>query len=99
MKVEKGKVRVSFEYADIGLISQGGDPTQFLIAGDDHQFVSATAKIDGGTVVVSAKTIKNPVAVRFCWDNTSIPNLFNKEGLPVSSFRTDDWELDMNPTK
>ncbi len=96
MQVEKGKIRISFEYAQIGLISQGGDPKQFLIAGEDHKFFPATAKIDGGTVVVSAKEVKNPVAVRFCWDNTSLPNLFNKEGLPVSSFRTDSWELDMS---
>ncbi len=95
MQAEKGKIRVSFNYADIGLISQGGDPVNFLIAGDDKIFVPAVAKVDGNTVIVSAKTVKNPVAVRFCWDNISIPNLFNKEGLPVSSFRTDDWDLDM----
>lgn len=98
MTVEKGgKIRVSFDHAEIGLVNQGGDPNQFMIAGDDKKFVPAMAKIDGSTVVVSAKTIKNPVAVRFCWDNTSIPNLFNKEFLPVSAFRTDDWELEMNP--
>jgi sialate O-acetylesterase len=97
MQVEKGKVRISFDYAQIGLISQGGDPKQFMIAGEDRKFFPAVAKIDGGTVVVSAKEVKNPVAVRFSWDNTSIPNLFNKEGLPVSSFRTDDWEVDLSP--
>jgi len=99
MQGDKGKIRISFDYAQIGLISEGGDPTQFTIAGEDRNFVPAVAKIDGGTVVVSAKTVKNPVAVRFCWDNTSIPNLFNKEGLPVSSFRTDDWELDLSPVE
>ncbi len=97
MKVEKGKARISFEYGQIGLISHGGDPTQFMIAGDDKKFFPALAKIEGETVVVFAKEVKVPVAVRFCWDNTSIPNLFNKEGLPVSCFRTDEWELDMNP--
>jgi sialate O-acetylesterase len=96
MMLEKGKIRISFHYAEIGLISLGGDPAQFMIAGEDKKFIPAVAKIDGGTVVVSSKAIKNPVAVRFCWDNTSIPNLLNKEGLPVSSFRTDNWELDMS---
>lgn len=99
MQVEKGKARVSFEFGQIGLISHGGDPTQFLIAGEDKKFFPAMARIDGETVVVFAKEVKVPVAVRFCWDNTSIPNLFNKEGLPVSCFRTDAWELDMNPVE
>jgi sialate O-acetylesterase len=96
MQVDKGKAKILFEYAQIGLISHNGDPTQFTIAGEDRKFYPAVAKIDGGVVIVSAKEVKTPVAVRFCWDNTSIPNLFNKEGLPVSIFRTDDWELDMS---
>jgi sialate O-acetylesterase len=96
MQVEKNKIRISFEYAQIGLISEGGDPTQFQIAGEDQKFVPAIAKIDGGTVVVFAKEVKNPVAVRFCWDNLAVPNLFNKEGLPVTSFRTDHWDVDLS---
>ena len=96
MQVEKGKVRVSFSYAEVGLMSKGGDPTQFMIAGEDRKFFPAVAKIDGSMVVVSSKEVKNPVAVRFCWDNTTIPNLFNKTGLPVSCFRSDEWELDMS---
>ena len=47
MQVEKGKVRVSFSYAEVGLMSNGGDPTQFMIAGEDQKFFPATAKIDG----------------------------------------------------
>ncbi len=97
MQVEKRKVRVSFSFADVGLMSKGGDPTQFMIAAEDQKFFPATAKIDGSTVVVSSKEVKAPVAIRFCWDNTSIPNLFNKAGLPVSCFRSDSWPLDMSP--
>jgi sialate O-acetylesterase len=97
MVVDRNRIKISFEYASIGLISHNGDPTQFTIAGEDKKFYPAIAKIDGGTVIVSAKEVKVPVAVRFCFDNTSIPNLFNKEGLPVSIFRTDDWELDVTP--
>ena len=51
-----------------------------------------TAKIDGSTVVVSAKKVKTPVAVRFAWKKKFIGNS-RKEGLPVSSFRRDDWTL------
>jgi len=93
MKSEKGKIRISFDHVPSGLISKGGEPTEFMIAGDDQKFYPAKAKIEGGNVIVSAKEVKNPVAVRFGWKNESIPNLFSKEGLPVSCFRTDDWPI------
>jgi len=93
MKVEKSKVRISFDYVLTGLISKGGEPTEFMIAGEDKKFYPAKVKIDGNTVVVSAKEVKTPVAVRFGWRNDAIPNLFSKEGLPVSVFRTDDWAI------
>jgi sialate O-acetylesterase len=95
MNIEKGKIRVQFQNAPGGLISRGGEPTEFLIAGDDQKFYPAKAKIDGNSVVVSAKEVKIPVAVRFAWKNESIGNLFSKEGLPVSSFRTDDWVIEV----
>ena len=94
MKVEKSKIRIQFQNVPGGLVSRGGEPTEFLIAGDDQKFYPASAKIDGSTVVVSAKEVKAPVAVRFGWKNESMPNLFSKEGLPVSSFRTDDWVIE-----
>jgi sialate O-acetylesterase len=90
MKVEKDKIRITFDNVT-ALISRGGEPTEFMIAGQDKKFYPAKAKIDGNTVIVSAKEVKKPVAVRFAWGNGSIPNLFSKEGLPVSVFRTDDW--------
>jgi sialate O-acetylesterase len=93
MKIEKNKIRITFENAPNGLISKGGEPTEFLIAGEDQNFVPAKAKIDGSSVVVSSREIKSPVAVRFGWPNASVPNLFSKEGLPVSCFRTDDWPV------
>ena len=91
MTIEKNRLRIFFDHAPSGLRSNGGDPTEFLIAGDDQKFYPAKAKIDKATVIVSAKEVKNPVAVRFAWSNSSIPNLFSKEGLPVPSFRTDSW--------
>lgn len=92
MKVEKNKIRISFHHAENGLMAKGSDLTEFLIAGEDKKFYPAKAKIDKGTIVVSAKEVKNPVAVRFAWSNASIPNLFGKDGLPVPSFRTDAWD-------
>jgi sialate O-acetylesterase len=63
----------------------------FTIAGEDKSFVPADAKIDGDTVVVSSPTVANPAAVRFAWGDSVQDNLYNKEGLPASPFRTDDW--------
>jgi len=91
IKVEKNKVRILFNHADSGLQAKVGELTEFVIAGEDKKFYPAKAKIDKGTVVVSAKEVKKPVAVRFGWGNASIPNLFSKEGLPVPSFRSDSW--------
>jgi len=93
MKVEKNRIRIFFDYAENGLQAKGKTLTHFEIAAEDGKFVPAVAKIDGSTVVVEGKGIKNPVAVRFAWDNIAEHNLFNKEGLPASTFRTDDWEI------
>lgn len=92
MKIEKGRARIYFDNADNGLITKNGVPRDFYIAGDDKIFKPATAKVDGSTVIVWNKDIKNPVAVRFGFTNAAMPNLFSKEGLPVNTFRTDDWD-------
>ncbi|GAB3529746.1 sialate O-acetylesterase [Pontibacter brevis] len=93
MKVEGKKVRLFFDYAENGLVSKGKTLPNFEIAGEDQHFVKADARIEGNTVVVQAKSVKKPVAVRYEWSNTVEPNLFNKAGLPASSFRTDNWPM------
>jgi sialate O-acetylesterase len=92
LQVEKDKARVSIGNVVTGLKCSGKFPAKFLIAGDDQQFVPATAKIEGSSVLVSSVKVKNPVAVRFCFDDTSIPDVFSNEGLPLAPFRTDNWE-------
>ncbi|MDP3432741.1 MAG: sialate O-acetylesterase [Bacteroidota bacterium] len=91
MKVEKDKVRLTFSNAAAGLKSTGKTPLKFMIAGDDRKFVEATAKIDGNVVILSSKLVKTPVAARFCFDDTSMPDVFSNEGLPLAPFRTDTW--------
>jgi sialate O-acetylesterase len=91
MAIEKGKVKIDFSNADNGLMSKGDTLKGFYIAGSDKNFMPAMAKIRGNSVVVWNKNIKDPVAVRFDFTNTSLPYLFSKEGLPVNLFRTDDW--------
>ena len=65
---------------------------QFAIAGSDKKFVWAKAYIENDKVIVESDNVRNPVAVRYAWaDNPFGCNLYNKEGLPASPFRTDDW--------
>lgn len=92
MKVENNKIRIWFTNAENGIVSKGNIITGFYIAGNDKIFISAIAKIEENSVVVSNDKIKDPVAVRFGFMNASIPDLFSKDGLPVSIFRTDDWD-------
>lgn len=91
IKIEKSRVRLSFNDVPTGLKCTKKSSTKFLIAGEDKLFVEAKAKIDGNTIIVYSKHVKNPVAVRFCFDNTSIPDVFSNEGLPMAPFRTDKW--------
>jgi sialate O-acetylesterase len=94
MSVEGNKIRVRFGHVGGGLIARGDKPlSHFLIAGEDQQFFEAMAVIDGGSILVSSDKVSKPVAVRFAWEQTAEPNLFNKEGLPASPFRTDDFKL------
>ena len=90
-KIEGNKVRISFDHAD-GLQAKDGPLQEFMIAGSDQQFVPAEAKIEGNTILVWKEGLQQPAAVRFAWRNFPHPNLFNKEGLPASPFKTDNWK-------
>ena len=90
MKVEGNKVRLSFDHVGGGLVAGGGAQLKgFAIAGADGQFRWADAAIDGETIVVSSPDITAPVAVRYGWANNPIGNLYNRDGLPATPFRTD----------
>lgn len=89
-KVEGNKIRVLFDYADNGLMFKGERLKGFTIAGKDMQFKEADAVIEKNSVLVSSSSVEKPAAVRFAFTNTDESNLFNSEGLPASSFRTDN---------
>ncbi len=92
MKVEGGAIRLKFTHVGGGLVAKGGDLKWFQIAGADQKFVTATAKIDGDSIVVSSPDVKEPAAVRYGWDNwPDGMNLWNKDDLMASPFRTDTW--------
>jgi sialate O-acetylesterase len=90
-KISGNKIIISFDYTGGGLEAKGGPLTEFTIAGSDSSFVPAQARINGHTVEVWSDDIKKPRAVRFAWKNVPHPNLYNKEGLPASPFRTDSY--------
>ena len=89
MKVEGNRVVLSFTHTGSGLMAKGGDLKGFAIAGANGHFTNATATIEGDKVAVSSPAVVKPDAVRYGWANTPDVNLFNKEGLPATPFRTD----------
>jgi sialate O-acetylesterase len=103
MTVEGQRVRLKFRNADDGLSMKPAESTTpttattakrlegFLIAGADRRFVRADAEIDGSTVVVWNESVRDPVAVRYGWEQNPAANLYNTHGLPAAPFRTDDW--------
>ncbi|MBN2593138.1 MAG: hypothetical protein JXA81_06500 [Sedimentisphaerales bacterium] len=92
MKIEGNKITLTFTHIGSGLtVKDGGELKHFAIAGPDKKFVWAKAKIQGDKVIVRNDDINSPVAVRYAWaDNPEGANLYNKEGLPASPFRTDE---------
>jgi sialate O-acetylesterase len=106
MKIEGDKVRLTFDHVGGGLMIASAPPSRpgdipappavelkgFTIAGTDKKFMPAQAKIEQDTVVVWSDQVKLPLAVRYGWTDTPDVNLYNKEHLPASPFRTDDWK-------
>jgi len=86
------KIVINFSHIGSGLISNDGQElAEFAIAGADKKFVWAKAKIVGNTVEVWSDHVLEPKYVRYAWaDNPVNSNLYNKEKLPASPFRTDD---------
>jgi sialate O-acetylesterase len=92
VKIEGSEIRVRFSHAGSGLEARdGGELRGFAVAGADRKFHWAEARVDGDTVVVSRRDVPSPLAVRYAWGDSPLCNLFNRDGLPASPFRTDDW--------
>lgn len=91
-KVEGNQIRLRFRNVSSGLFARdGGSLLGFAIAGSDRRFQWATARVEGDEIVVSSPDVPAPVAVRYAWGDSPRCNLVNKDGLPASPFRTDDW--------
>lgn len=93
-QTKEGKMMLTFDYCENGLSGFGKPLTHFEIAGEDRVFYPATAVIQNNnpkTITVWNDNVKNPVSVRYAFKNWAEASLFNTEGLPASSFRTDNW--------
>ena len=64
---------------------------EFAVAGEDHNWYWAEARIEGDSVIVSSASVPNPKAARYAWQSNPLATLFNGAGLPAVPFRTDDW--------
>ncbi|HVS34452.1 MAG TPA: sialate O-acetylesterase [Gemmataceae bacterium] len=91
VKFDGNKAILSFKSVGKGLEAKDGPLTGFIVCGEDKKFHDAKAEIQGDTVVVTCDQVDKPVAVRYGWTNTPVVNLFNKDGLPASPFRTDSF--------
>tara|TARA_R110002020_G_scaffold165173_2_gene352521 strand:+ start:216 stop:800 length:585 start_codon:yes stop_codon:yes gene_type:complete len=85
-------LELTFGDAPNGLILEGDYSHSFMIAGEDKIFYPAEVKINGNKIILKSARIKNPVAARYAFQNYEQGTLFSSGGLPVSSFKTDDWD-------
>lgn len=94
--IQESKIIVAFDYAPNGLTTFGKPLTGFKIAGADKIFYEADAKIINSNgnagIEVWNDSVSNPKEVRYCFEDWCVGSLYNTEGLPASSFRTDHWD-------
>jgi sialate O-acetylesterase len=91
--VRDGKIIVHFDHVGKGLEARDGALKGFAICGEDGKFAWAKAEIVGKTIEVSSPEVPKPIAVRYGWADCPEVNLWNKDGLPASPFRTDDFPM------
>ena len=93
MTIEGSVVKLTFNHAKYGLSTFGNELLNFKVAGENQRFYPAEAFITRKGITLFSPSVEKPVAVRYAFDDWVVGELFNNEGLPASSFRTDDWEV------
>lgn len=91
MSITGSVVKLTFDNAINGLTSNGKELSCFEVAGTNKRFYPAKAFIAGGGITLFCPSVAVPVAVRYAFKDFIVGDLFNTEGLPASSFRTDIW--------
>ena len=91
IEIHNDTVTVFFERADMWINCHGSfESKNFEVAGADKKFYPAKAWIYRSKMMVKSDKVKNPVAVRYAFKNYADGDVFC-EDLPLSSFRSDDW--------
>jgi sialate O-acetylesterase len=93
VELKDGEAMVCFDHVGSGLVTKDGPLVGFTLAGSDQKFHKAVAAIHGDTVVLKCDAVTHPVAVRYAWADFPVANLWNKDGLPAGTFRSDNWPL------
>ena len=85
------RITLHFDHTGGGLITNDGEPPgEFAIAGADKKFVWAQTSLQNNTIIVWSDQVPEPKYVRYAWANNPVQaNVYNREGLPASPFRTD----------
>ena len=98
--VKGDRVVLRFKNVGKGLVAKDGPLKGFTIAGEDRKFVPADAEIDGETVVgpCSEKVLPGPWPSGSAGPTYPVVNFWNKDGLPASPFRTDDFPMITDPS-
>ncbi|MGO4771164.1 sialate O-acetylesterase [Flavobacterium sp. W22_SRS_FK3] len=91
MEIKDGSVTVSFDNVDNGITAYEKEVTGFEIAGADKVFYPARTVVRRKSVVLTSDKVSKPVAIRYLFKDFAKAELFSGGGLPVSSFRTDEW--------
>ena len=81
--------RVEFNHAAGLATTDGAAPLGFEVAGSDGVFHTATARLDGRSIILTCPEVPKPLFARYAWRNHVEVNLVNSEGLPAAPFRTD----------
>ena len=93
-----GALRLNFTNTEGRLVVKGDKPGEFAVAGEDHHWFWAEARIEGDAVIVASPHVPKPVAARYAWQSNPKATLFNGAGLPATPFRTDTWpEITQKP--
>ena len=92
VSAQEDQITLTFTQIGSGLVLETVESTPFEICGKDGKYVSAEAKLQDDKIIVSAKGVKDPQHVRYGWKKWFEPTVFNKEGLPSSPFKTDNFE-------
>ena len=93
VRFAKGAATLGFDAQGSALAVRGGGELRgFALAGADRVFHPAHARIEGDRIVVSSDAVPQPIAARYAWHGSPADaNLINREQLPASPFRTDNW--------